>query len=271
MKKTAFICAALFMPAVFSAFAEETPKTLRPLIKDLHICGAISFDKSDHAYISEWSSERVGIYDKNGNLIRTIEEIGDPSGNTFDDDGNFYVSSYSYGTIWKITPSGEKSIYASGFNVPAGLSWIEGSLYAANRDAGELVSIDKNGRKKVLAENLPQPVSCLKMKDGSIVISCLNGSPHILAPDETVSVLIPQISSSGINIIPDGQNSFLFCVISDGTVERVTVSKNSESYTAARKILASGFSVPIGIARRSDGKILFDAWGQSAAYLMTVK
>lgn len=263
----------LLLPMIaicMTGFATAQPSSgdLKPFTTGLHICGAISIDSDENVRISEWSSERVGIYDKSGKLLRTIDGVGDPSGNCFDEDGNFYVCAYSYGHIYRITPEGEKSVYASGFDVPAGISWIDGHLHVANRDAGELVRIESNGKKTVLARGLPQPVSCLKLKDGAFIISCLDGSPHILEADGTLSVLIPEITSSGINIIQDGEDAFIFCAISDGTVERVTLYGKTGKRTVKREILAKGFSTPIGVARLPDGRIIFDAWGQSAAYIL---
>ena len=77
-----------------AAFAEpHTPETLTPFVTGLHICGAISCGRDRNVYISEWSGERVGIYNKDGNLAGVLDGIGDPSGNVFDPEGNFSVSS----------------------------------------------------------------------------------------------------------------------------------------------------------------------------------
>ena len=260
MKKT-LLCLALLALGVCTALAAPTPKTLEPFVTGLHICGSIAHDARGNAYISEWSSERVGIYSPEGKLIGAIENIGDPSGSVFDLEGNFYVSSYSWGRVWRVAPDGEKRVYADGFNVPAGLAWIDGRLHVCTRDAGPVMRIEHDGRQTVLASGLPQPVALIKMSDGSFIISCLAGSPRRLAPDGTLSVFIPEISSSGINIVPDGDEAFILCVISDGTVERITLEKK-------REVLAEGFSTPIGIARRADGRLIFDAWGQSAAYVI---
>ena len=259
------ILSLLFLLTAVIGFSEVSPQ--EPFISGLQVCGAISIDADGNIWISDWSGQRVGIYDSEGRLVRTIEGIGDPSGNVFDDKGNFYVSSYSYRQVWKIDPSGRKRVYADGFDVPAGLAWIDGCLYVANRDAGELVRIEKNGRKTVLAEDLPQPVSCLKLKDGALIISCLSGSPRILEKNGKLSVLIPEITSSGINIIPDEDDSFIFCVISDGTVERVTLGGKPGNRTVKRTVLASGFHTPIGVARLPDGNIIFDAWHEGVFIL----
>ncbi len=250
------------------AFAVPSPSTLRPFITGLRICGAISIDTRQHMWISEWSSRRVGIYDQGGKRIGSITGIGDPSGSAFDESGNFYVSSYSQGRVYQISPCGRQQMYADGFQVPAGLAWIDGLLYVCNRDAGEVVRIERDGTKTVVASGMPQPVSCLRLSDGAFIISCLNGLPHILESDGKLDVLIPEIGASGINIIPDGDNQFILCVISDGTVERVTLSGPAHHRTVRREVLASGFSTPIGVARLSDGRIIFNAWGQGAAYVL---
>lgn len=52
-------------------------------------------------------------------------------------------------------------------------------------------------------------------------------------------------------------------MISDGTVERITLGGKMGKRTAKRGVLAKGFSTPIGVARLPDGRIIFDAWGQS--------
>lgn len=261
MAKFFVLLTALFISPMIVHANPYTPEMLTPFVTGLGICGAISYDKAGNVYISEWSSKRVGIYDSDGKNIGVIDGIGDPSGNIFDPDGNFYVSSYSYGRVWRVAPDGQKSVYASGFNVPAGLAWIDGCLYVCNRDAGEVLRIEHNGGKTVLARDLPQPVSVLKMKDGPYIISCLAGNLYRLDADGKLSVFLPEIAASGINIIPDGDDAFILCVISDGTVERITLDKK-------RVVLAEGFSTPIGVARCPDGRIIFDAWGQSAAYII---
>ncbi len=261
MKRTLLCLVLLVLTAGRSVAAVLSPKDLAPFVTGLGICGAISLDARGNACISEWSSGRVGIYSPEGKMIGAIEDIGDPSGNVFDPEGNFYVSSYSHGRVWRIAPDGTKSIYADGLNVPAGLAWIDRCLHVCSRDAGQIIRIEPDGTQTVIADGLPQPVALIKMKDGSFIISCLSGSPRRLAPDGTLTVFIPEITASGINMIPDGGDAFIMCVISDGTVERIRLD-------ARREVLAEGFSTPIGVARLPDGRLIFDAWGQGAAYVI---
>ncbi|MBQ8089933.1 MAG: hypothetical protein IJ233_04270, partial [Pyramidobacter sp.] len=218
MKKTLLCLVLLALTAGRSCAAVPSPQTLAPFVTGLGICGTVSLDARGNTYISEWSSERVGIYSPEGKLIGAIEDIGDPSGNVFDPDGNFYVSSYSYGRVWRVAPDGTKTVYADGFSVPAGLAWIDGCLHVCSRDAGQIVRIEPDGSRTVIAGGLPQPVALIKMKGGSFIISCLAGSPRRLAPDGTLTVFIPEISSSDISMVPDGDDAFIMCVISGGTV-----------------------------------------------------
>ena len=75
-----FVLAFYATPFAHSPQSKNTPQTLKPFVTDLHICGAISVDSEQNIRISEWTSRRIGSYDKSGNLVRTVEDIGEPSG-----------------------------------------------------------------------------------------------------------------------------------------------------------------------------------------------
>ena len=54
-------------------FAQPTPRDLTPFATGLRICGAVSVDTDENVRISEWSSERVGIYDKGGHPLAPLK------------------------------------------------------------------------------------------------------------------------------------------------------------------------------------------------------
>ena len=80
MPTALFVLAFYATPFAHSPQSKNTPQTLKPFVTDLRICGAISVDSDQNIRISEWTSRRIGIYDKRGKLVRTIEDIGEPSG-----------------------------------------------------------------------------------------------------------------------------------------------------------------------------------------------
>lgn len=240
------------------AFAQQGQSAMTPFITNLSIPGGLMYDRKGVLYIAEWGSQRICSYDENGKRRLVSEAVGDPSGIAFDEENNLFVAHYSGGVVYKIDQEGKKSIYASGFNVPAGITFIDGLLYVPNRDAGEVVRIEKSGEKTVVASGLPQPVSVLKQGD-KLVVSCLSGPIYVVDPSGHAQVLTPGVVGSGINIVADGDDAFYICIISSGTVERITM--NGE-----RRVLAVGFDTSLGIARRPDGNLVFAAWGQRAAY-----
>jgi sugar lactone lactonase YvrE len=263
MMRHLLLVVTLCMAIPTTVFSQRHLKDMSPFITGLSIPGGIAYDSSGTLYIAEWGNERVCRYDDKG--IRTVvtDGVGDPSGIAFDGNDSLYVAHYSGGVVYKLDQEGRATIYASGFNVPAGITFIDGLLYVPSRDDGEVIRIERDGRKTVVASGLPQPVSVLKM-GSKLVISCLSGPIYTVDATGKAQILTPGVMGSGINIVPDGIDAFYICVISSGTVERITMD-------GERTVLAEGFSTPLGIARRPDGNLVFSAWGQFAAYALDVK
>lgn len=261
--KHLLLAAALCMTLTTTASSQQHRKDMTPFITDLSIPGGVLYDNDGALHIAEWGNQRVCSYDENGKRTVVAADVGDPSGIAFDQDNNLFVAHYSGGVVYKFDQKGNKSIYASGFNVPAGIAFIDGLLHVPNRDAGEVVRIEKDGKKTVVARGLPQPVSVLR-REKKLVVSCLSGPIYTVDSSGNAQVLTPGVRGSGINIVPDGDDAFYICVISSGTVERITMNGN-------RTVLAEGFDTPLGIARRPDGNLIFAAWGQRAAYKLEAK
>jgi len=261
--KHIILVVAISLTMTATVFSQQHRGGMTPFITDLSIPGGVLYDHKGVLFIAEWGNQRVCSYDENGKRRVVTEAAGDPSGIAFDDDNNLYVAHYSGGMVYKFDQKGSKSIYASGFKVPAGIAFIDGLLYVPNRDAGEVVRIENDGKKTVVASGLPQPVSVLK-RGSKLVVSCLSGPIYTVDSSGNAQVLTPGVVGSGINIVPDEDDAFYICIISSGTVERITM--NGE-----RTVLAEGFDTPLGIARRPDGNLIFAAWGQRAAYKLDLK
>jgi sugar lactone lactonase YvrE len=237
---------------------------LTPLIKDLHIPGGMIFDTEDRLYIAEWGAARLCRYDEKGNRTLVSDQIGRPSGLAFDHEGTLYIASYDLGFIYAMNPKKHEApkVIASGLNVPAGITWADDSLYIANRDAGEIIRLVRDGekwKKILISQGHVQPVATWKRYDGSFVISSLSGGVEYLDAEGRVSVLCGSIHGSGISIVPDGRDAFIVSVINEGTVELINMK-------GERRILAKGFSTPMGIARRASGQLIVASWGERSAF-----
>ena len=74
--------------------------------------------------------------------------------------GNLFVSCVGDHTIYKITPDGTKSLYASGLDYPGGLAFDSaGNLYVADGFSGKIYEFTPGGAKSTFASGLYYPVA----------------------------------------------------------------------------------------------------------------
>lgn len=78
---------------------------------------------------------------------------GRPRHMTFDANGNLYVAHDGTGSIWKITPSGTATQFASGFTSPTSIEWGGGTAFGDYLYVGEarITKVDLNGNKTPFA------------------------------------------------------------------------------------------------------------------------
>lgn len=63
-----------------------------------------------------------------------LNDLMNPTGLAFDRDGLLYISSRAEGTIYQVTPDGQRSVYAEGMGVATGLAFDrDGNLYVGDR------------------------------------------------------------------------------------------------------------------------------------------
>lgn len=97
-----------------------------------------------------------------------------PTGIARDDYGNFYVANYSENKIYKITPDGNKSVYASSddINGPLGLAIDNsGTLYVANYLSNSITRVSKDGETFTVATGLNKPYFLYLDNSGSLYVS----------------------------------------------------------------------------------------------------
>ena len=108
-----------------------------------------------------------------------------PTAQTFHN-GNFYVGNLgtfpaSGSHVYKITPSGQVSVFASGFSMILGIAFDEmGGMYVLENTTnnpfptpgtGDVVRIDASGSKQVIASGLNFPTAMTFGPDGKLYIS----------------------------------------------------------------------------------------------------
>ena len=111
-------------------------------------------------------------------------------------DGNFYIGNLGQfpqdagsSNIWKITPGGQISLYATGFNMVLGLTFDRrGRMYVLQNSAapaptpgtGSIVRIGRDGRRTVIIDSLFLPTGMTFGPDGNLYVSVVGfGAPPV--------------------------------------------------------------------------------------------
>ena len=125
--------------------------------------------------------------------IRSITEVinGHSTGGvTVDAIGDIYVADFG-DVVWKITPDGERHVFASGlYGASGNASDNEGSLLQSNFYGNSITKIDRNGQTKpFVTAGLSGPVGiAVDRQTGEVyVANCRGNSIAKIATDGTVS------------------------------------------------------------------------------------
>lgn len=122
--------------------------------------------------------------------VTKVTTLGDPiqagsGGMEVDKDGNIYMSNFGLSLgkaggaeVYKMTPLGEVSVFAKGFNGASGNDiGPDGLFYQSNVSGGKISVVQKDGSVKDFAtEGFFSPVGLVKTKDALFVANCGNGT-----------------------------------------------------------------------------------------------
>ena len=123
-------------------------------------------------------------------VVTKVTTLGDPiqagsGGMEVDKEGNIYMSNFGLtlnqgggGEIYKMTPSGEVSVFAKGFNGASGSDIGPDGLFYQSNVTGRTISVvQKDGTVKSFAtEGFFSPVGLVKTKDALFVANCGSGA-----------------------------------------------------------------------------------------------
>ena len=250
---------------LFFGLAGQVSAAPAAAVSDIKAPVGMVYDAAGALYVAEWGAGRVSKFDRAGRRTIVTEAIPSPAGLAFDDKDILYVASYGDGGIYALEPGNPPRRIASGFSSPTGLIWDGNSLIVANRNAGEIVRVFSDGRKKVLSRGHQTPVGVARLADGAMAVSCYGGSVDMVTPDGKISTLTTSLSP-GVGILPDqgpdGEEAVLVVNYGGTTVERIT----RDGKTAP---VAEGLRSPVGLGRMPDGRIIVGTWGDNAAFIFT--
>jgi sugar lactone lactonase YvrE len=150
-----------------------------------------------------------------GAVASTSDSTSDaPDGLAFDASGNLYISNYNSGVINKITPSGSKTLFASGLINPSALAFdTAGNLYVSNYGSTTVSKITPAGTVSTFASGFSGPLGLVFDPLGNLYVSNYNtGKVHRVAPDGTTTLFatVPNGSTSKIQYLARGQSGNLY-------------------------------------------------------------
>ncbi|MEW5818828.1 MAG: tetratricopeptide repeat protein [Cyanobacteriota bacterium] len=97
-----------------------------------------------------------------------------PTGIVQDKNGNFFIANYSENKIYKVTPSGQKTVFAGteDINGPIGLAIDEeGNIFVANYLSNSITKITVNGETSTVATGLNKPYFLYLDNSGNLFVS----------------------------------------------------------------------------------------------------
>lgn len=145
-----------------------------------------------YLYVVEPNHGELDKVSTTGDISRVLDFTVDyghvvPTAQTFYD-GNFYVGNLDLfplvagsSNIYKISPDGQSSVYATGFNAVLGVAFDQtGSMYVLENftnnpfptpGTGDVIRVDRSGNRQVIVSGLNLPTAMTFGPDGKLYIS----------------------------------------------------------------------------------------------------
>jgi hypothetical protein len=163
--------------------------------------------------------------------------------------GDLFEADGGSGTIFKFTPGGTKTVFASGINFPGGLAFDgSGNLFATEVNTGMIYKFSRTGTKTIFASNLAGPAGI-----------AFDAAGNLFDPDSagsTITKITPAGAKSTFASGLNGPGALAFDS-SGNLYESDQFSGSIYKFTPAgtRTTFASTLQRPIGLAFDSAGNL----------------
>ncbi len=182
----------------------------------------------------------------NGSYAVIASSIPYPSGLAVDNSGNAFVADQLNSRIYKFTPSGVKTVYATvpGFDMPSIVFDAAGSLYVSENDLHDIRKIAADGTQSIFASGLQDPTGLAIDVAGNLYEA------------DNLRGKINKFSSEGVNLLTltvpdafklafDSSSNLLVTRFHQGDVLRIQPNGSVTS-------LASELNTPYGMSIGAD-------------------
>jgi sugar lactone lactonase YvrE len=166
--------------------------------------------------------------------------------------GDLYESNFAGGTIFKFTPDGTSSPFASGLGGPIGLAFDgSGNLFEADSSSGKIFKFTPGGTKTTFASGLSSPFGLAFDAAGNLFEADFgSGTIFKFAPDGTQTTFATGLSNP-YGLAFDSSGNLFEGDFGSGTIFKFTPA-------GIKSTFASGLSFPVGLAFDAAGN-LFEA------------
>jgi DNA-binding beta-propeller fold protein YncE len=174
-----------------------------------------------------------------------------PSALAADAAGNVYVANAGDGTVSEVSPTGQVSLFASGFKLPMGLAFHAGKLYVADQGADTVYEVPAANATPITVESgFNNPTGLAFDSKGNLYVAELDAGT---VREVQAAGGPPGTFASGLNspiaLAFDAAGNLYVANLVDGTVSKVAKAGGTAS------TFASGFNNPIGLAFDSAGNL----------------
>ena len=166
--------------------------------------------------------------------------------------GDIYETDGGSGTIFKFTPAGTKTTFASGLSSPAGLAFDgSGNLFESDIGSSNIYKFTSGGTKTTFASGLSTPAGMAFDVLGNLFeADAGSGNIYKFKPDGTRTTFAAGLNGPAIVAFDSAGNLFVSDQFS-GSIFKFTPAGTKSTF-------ASGLARPIGLAFDSSGN-LFEA------------
>jgi streptogramin lyase len=206
--------------------------------------------QANNLFVSDWATHSIFKYTPDGVRTTFASGLSSPEGLAFDQAGNLYVGNAGSEVV-RITPAGETSVFAIGLINPYGLAFNHAGDLFVSTDSGTVFRITPDGAKSTFASGFAFPFGIAFDSAGNLFVADAGHYQIVkVTPAGQSSVF-----AYGIYNYPEGMafnsSGDLFISQNGGGVLRFTPDGNSSG-------VASGSSTWLGMAFDQSG-VLFVA------------
>jgi len=128
----------------------------------------------------------------------------------FDRSGNLFVSDRNNQSILKLTPDGKKSTFAIGIKDPVDLTFDDKSdLFVLDKDSNSILKFTPDGKQSTFASGLTDPVDLAIDRGGYLFVSASTGTIFKFTPDGTKTTFFSKMGWPHAMAIDGAGNLFV--------------------------------------------------------------